>query len=162
MLAGIAVLLPIAGGAGELVGRASVIDGDTVEIHGERVRIFGIDAPESSQLCTDNAGAEYRCGKVAADNLDGFLARSRPLSCSIVGHDRNHRAVGRCQRSDGADVASWLVKNGFALDWPRYSKGEYATLQAEAQAARAGVWQGDFQEPWAFRHDRRAGAKRTQ
>jgi endonuclease YncB( thermonuclease family) len=151
------LLLPIAADADELIGRASVIDGDTVEIHGVHIRIFGIDAPESSQLCTDKAGAEYRCGRVAANALDEFLAKARPLTCNVVDHDRNHRAVARCIRADGVDVAGWLVKNGFALDWPQYSKGEYAALQGKAQAERAGMWQGDFQEPWAYRHDRRAG-----
>jgi endonuclease YncB( thermonuclease family) len=156
--------LTVATAAGDdlpmLVGRASVIDGDTVEIRGQRIRIFGIDAPESSQLCTDKGGSEYRCGKVAADSLDEFLAQSRPLKCTIVDHDRNKRAVARCYRADGTDVAGWLVKNGLALDWPQYSKREYAALQAEAQAGRTGIWQGDFQEPWAFRHDRRLGPKR--
>src|SRR5262249_31422849 len=105
-----------AGSRSALIGRASVIDGDTVEIHGVHVRIFGIDAPESSQLCTDKAGAEYRCGKVAANALDEFLAQSRPLTCNVIDHDRNHRAVARCNRADGADVAAWLVNNGYALD----------------------------------------------
>lgn len=155
------VFMPIAAFADELIGRASVIDGDTIEIRGEHIRIFGIDAPESSQLCTDKVGAEYRCGKVAADALDAFLAQSLPLTCNVVDHDRNHRAVASCKRTDGADVATWLVNNGYALDWPLYSKGEYAALQAKAQAARAGIWQGDFQEPWAFRHDRRAGPKQA-
>jgi hypothetical protein len=51
-------------------------------------------------------------------------------------------------RADGADVAGWLVQHGVALDWPQYSKGAYAALQAKAQTARAGIWQGHFQEPW--------------
>lgn len=107
-----ALLLPISSKAEELTGRASVVDGDTIEIHEQRIRIFGIDAPESSQRCTDKARVEYRCGKVAADALDEFLAQSRPLTCNVVDYDRNQRAVARCRRADGADVAGWLVKNG--------------------------------------------------
>src|SRR5690348_14618820 len=96
----VATLVPIPAKAGDLIGRASVVDGDTVEIQSQHIRIFGIDAPESSQLCTDKAGAEYRCGKMAANALDEFLAQSRPLTCNVVDHDRNHRAVARCNRSD--------------------------------------------------------------
>lgn len=64
-----------------LVDRASVIDGDTIEIHGERDRLHGIDAPESWQRCVDNAGGEYLCGKAAAEALDAFLAASSPTTC---------------------------------------------------------------------------------
>ena len=46
----------------DLIGQASVIDGDTLEIHGTRIRLWGIDAPESSQLC----GAKIACNIVAA------------------------------------------------------------------------------------------------
>jgi endonuclease YncB( thermonuclease family) len=139
-----------------VIGRASVIDGDTVEVHDVRVRFSGIDAPESWQRCVDKAGVEYRCGKVAADALDTFLAASRPIRCDFVDHDRNGRFVGRCHRADGADVASWMVRSGYALDWPQYSHGAYAGDQA-AQAARAGMWQGDFTEPWKARKQRRTG-----
>jgi hypothetical protein len=64
-----------------IVGRASVIDGDTVDIGKTRIRFEGIDAPESWQRCSKSS-KPYRCGKEAADALDGFLAASRPLRCA--------------------------------------------------------------------------------
>lgn len=145
-----------AASAGELlVGRASVIDGDTIEIHGERVRFNGIDAPESWQRCRDGSGAEYRCGKAAADALNAFLAGSRPTSCRELDRDRYKRIVAVCHRADGVDVNAWLVRSGHALDWPRYSNGAYAGAQAKAKRDRAGMWQGEFVEPWEARTARR-------
>jgi endonuclease YncB( thermonuclease family) len=106
-----------------LVGRATVIDGDTVELHGEHVRFNGIDAPETSQTCKDSGGGTYRCGSTSAAALDSFLARSRPLRCEFVSRDRYGRFVGDCFRADGRNVAAWVVRRGHALDWPRYSQG---------------------------------------
>lgn len=63
-----------------LIGQASVIDGDTLEIHGTRIRLWGIDAPESSQLCRGDDSLPYHCGAKAANELDGFIA-GRPVSC---------------------------------------------------------------------------------
>lgn len=134
-----------------LVGRASVIDGDTIEIRGERVRFNGIDAPESRQLCQNANGSSYRCGAAAAAALATFLARSSPTRCEYVDRDRYGRFVGDCYRADGSSVASWLVRNGHALDWPRYSGGKYAPEQRAAKSDRAGIWQGAFDKPWEWR-----------
>jgi endonuclease YncB( thermonuclease family) len=132
-----------------------VIDGDTIEIHGERIRLDGIDAPESWQTCEDADGLAYPCGRLAADALEVFLAASRPTRCEIVSNDRYGRQVGICFRDDGAEVNAWLVSQGHALDWPRYSKGRYSPQQADAEAARRGMWRGDFVEPWTARKLRR-------
>jgi len=136
--------------ATDIVGRASVIDGDTIDIHGTRIRFDGIDAPESRQQCADSAGQPYRCGRVSADALDAFLAESRPVSCTRTGRDRN-RIVAICTRADGADVNRWLVANGHAIDWPKYSKGRYAEEQRQAQADKLGIWSGTFIPPCVVR-----------
>lgn len=138
-----------------IVGRASVIDGDTIDIHGQRIRLHGIDAPESRQLCTDKAGEIYRCGQAAAMALEDYLAASRPTHCDQLDTDRNGRIVAECVRADGASVNAWMVRQGHALDWPRYSKGAYAVDQQEAQGARLGMWQGAFVEPWEYRRQKR-------
>src|ERR1700742_5106601 len=109
--------------ADDLIGQASVIDGDTLEIHGMRIRLWGIDAPESTQLCRGDDSLQYRCGARAANELDIFIAR-RPVDCSPVNPDQYGRTVAVCS-IDGVDLAEWLVRNGLALDWPTYSKGKY-------------------------------------
>jgi endonuclease YncB( thermonuclease family) len=139
-----------------LLGRASVVDGDTIEIHSQRVRFNGIDAPESDQRCHNAKGKAYRCGAAAANALDEFLAGSRPTRCEFVGWDDYGRFVGDCYRADGQSVASHLVRQGHALDWPRYSNGRYAGEQQQAQVEHIGVWQGSFTEPWVWRAEQRA------
>ncbi|WP_287204057.1 thermonuclease family protein [Mesorhizobium sp.] len=136
---------------GPMQGRASVIDGDTVEIAGQRVRFNGIDAPESRQHCDDAKGFDYPCGRRAAQALDKFLAASRPLRCSFVDRDQYGRLVGNCNRADGRSIQKWLVEQGLALDWPRYSNGAFAAEQVSAKAAHRGVWQGRFDQPWDWR-----------
>ncbi len=137
-----------------LMGRATVIDGDTIEIRGEKVRLNGVDAPESWQRCENVDGAQYRCGKVAAFELDRFLADSRPARCEFVDRDRYGRFVGVCFRADGREVNRWLVESGYAVDWERYSKGAYADAQRRAQAKGAGIWRGKFQLPCEARANR--------
>ncbi len=136
-----------------IVGVASVVDGDTIEIHGTRIRINGIDAPESRQLCLDAAGKQYRCGQQAALALADFLDAHRPASCIEVDRDRYGRTVAVCT-AGGQDVADWLVRGGHALDWPRYSDGAYASAEKAAQVARRGMWAGSFARPWEWRRGR--------
>ncbi|MCY1325916.1 Staphylococcal nuclease-like [compost metagenome] len=137
-----------------IVGRASVIDGDTIEIAGERIRLHGIDAPESWQACEDGDGLRYRCGREAAMMLDRFLETSRPTRCKIVERDRHQRFVGVCFRADGAEVNRWLVESGLAVDWERYSEGAYAGSQAQARTQALGIWRGAFQLPCEARAQR--------
>ncbi|QKC83463.1 thermonuclease family protein [Mesorhizobium sp. NZP2077] len=141
-----------------IAGVASIIDGDTIEIHGQRIRFNGIDAPESAQQCDDAKGFRYQCGAKAAAALDGFLAASRPVTCDFIDWDRYGRFVGDCRRADGASVAAWMVEQGQALDWPRYSHGAYAGQQAKAEAAKVGLWAGTFQVPWDWRAGHADGA----
>lgn len=140
---------PVAAQTGVFAGRASVIDGDTVEVQRQRIRLFGIDAPESAQLCKDAVGKAYRCGQMAANALSELIRR-RPISCTEVNRDRYGRAVAVCS-VEGVDLADWMVRNGFAFDWPQHSKGGYVEAQAEAQNAKRGVWAGTSVAPWDYR-----------
>lgn len=151
-IATLAILLLTATPALAIQGQATVIDGDTIEIHGERVRLDGIDAPESWQLCY--APVAYRCGQEAAFALADYIGR-RTVSCVHASTDRYGRVVARCSVA-GQDIAGWLVANGHALDWPRYSKGRYAGIQEKARQARRGIWRGRFQLPWERRRDKHA------
>jgi endonuclease YncB( thermonuclease family) len=136
---------------GSLAGRASVIDGDTITVHGERVRLFGIDAPEHGQTCTAG-GLAYACGTSARDALAAHL-RAGAVDCERRSTDRYGRTVAIC-RLDGEDVGAWMVRQGWALDYARYSRGKYAQEEAAARRARRGLWAGEFVPPARVRHAR--------
>jgi endonuclease YncB( thermonuclease family) len=133
----------------DIVGQASVIDGDTLEIHGTRIRLWGVDAPESSQLCRGADSDLYRCGAKAANDLDSFVAQ-RPVRCTPVSEDQYGRTVAACSVG-GADLGEWLVRDGLALDWPQYSKGRYGAAQHDAERSGRGIWAGSYVEPWLYR-----------
>jgi endonuclease YncB( thermonuclease family) len=141
----------------DVIGQATVIDGDTLEIHGTRIRLWGIDAPESSQLCRGEDSLQYRCGAKSANDLDAFIAR-RPVSCQSRDLDRYGRTVATC-RVGKVDLGDWLVGNGFALDWSQYSKDRYGDAQRNAEYAGRGIWAGSYVEPWLYRACIRAGGK---
>jgi endonuclease YncB( thermonuclease family) len=153
----IVALVSSAALADPIIGQASVIDGDTLEIHGQRIRLSGIDAPESSQLCRGDDSLQYRCGAKAANELDEHIA-GRPVNCEGVGRDQYGRTVAVCS-IDGEDIAAWLVRAGLAFDWPRYSRGKYAGAQKEAERAGQGIWAGSYVVPWAYRACIRDGGR---
>lgn len=132
----------------DLVGRASVIDGDTIEIRGKRIRLWGIDAPEGRQRCFRD-GKPWRCGRSSANALAGFLG-ARTVECAHRDTDRYGRMVAVCKVGD-KDVGSWLVRNGWALDFTRYSGGVYSDEQRQAEAEKRGIWVSQFEPPWVWR-----------
>jgi endonuclease YncB( thermonuclease family) len=149
-LVGILLFATAAAAAEPFIGRASVVDGDTLEIHGTRIRLWGVDAPESSQLCRDDDAKHFRCGARAANDLDAFIG-NRPVTCIEVEQDRRHgRRVGVCT-VDNTDLADWLVRNGLAFDYPQYSQGAYADAERDAEQNERGLWAGTFVMPWQFR-----------
>jgi endonuclease YncB( thermonuclease family) len=134
--------------ADTLVGQASVVDGDTLEIHGERIRMAGIDAPESRQACIDSLGQQYRCGQVAAFALAGHIGRV-VVTCDGKERDRYGRLVATCSAA-GVDLSAWMVEQGLAVAYRQYSKA-YVPQEEKAKAGHIGLWQGAFQMPWDWR-----------
>jgi endonuclease YncB( thermonuclease family) len=96
----------IAASADDLIGRASVIDGDTLEIHGNRIRLSGIDAPETTQFCRGEDSKQYRCGAQAANDLDAFIA-SRPINCNPISLDRYGRTAATCTVGAPISANGW-------------------------------------------------------
>lgn len=135
---------------GEIVGVASVIDGDTLELHGRRIRLDGIDAPESSQSCVRD-GAKERCGQVAALHLADMIGR-QTVRCETLDVDRYGRDIATCWLGD-QNLNEAMVSAGQAVAYRRYSK-RYVGAEVEARAAGAGVWGTEFDMPWDYRRAR--------
>lgn len=143
--------LSLAVNAGELVGRASVIDGDTIEIRGERLRLEGIDAFESAQTC-ELKGKSWPCGQRAALALSDKLG-TKAVRCAWEKIDRYRRALATCHIGP-ENINAWLVREGWALAFRRYSEA-YIKEEDAARIAKRGAWAGAFVAPWDYRAERR-------
>ena len=129
-------------------GVAHVVDGDTVIVSGEKIRLNGVDAPETDQLCLNSDGKAWTCGVEARDRLSAGT-KGRLWSCLTSGRDKYERWLADCT-VDGVDVSSWMVLNGWALSFTRYSH-RYDRDEVLARAAQKGVWAGAFIAPWDWR-----------
>lgn len=142
-------------GAG-IQGVASVVDADTLDIHGMRIRLHGVDAPESSQTCRDEQGIAWRCGQRAALALSDKIGR-QPVSCLQTDTDRYGRVVAECFLA-GESLNSWLVREGWAVAYRSYSTA-YVADEDHARRARRGVWTSEFDMPWDWRKTRRTNGQ---
>lgn len=134
-----------------VLGRARVVDGDTIEVQGTKVRLFGIDAPEGAQDCIDALGKNYRCGDVATVRLRE-LVRGRDVLCKGNEHDRYGRLLAVCS-AGSVELNETLVREGLAWAFVRYSS-VYSAIENEARSARRGIFAGENTPPWDFRAKR--------
>jgi endonuclease YncB( thermonuclease family) len=133
----------------EITGIPRIVDGDTVEIAHVKIRLSGIDAPETDQICLDAKGEKWACGIAARDELIRH-SNGQLWECTTTGTDRYGRSLGNCF-IEGEDVSSWMVRSGWALSFVRYSHA-YDAGETVAREAHAGLWSGSFIAPWDWRH----------
>lgn len=134
-----------------IVGTASVIDGDTINIDGNRIRFYGVDTPESDQVCQDASGYDYQCGQSATRALSDKIGHQE-VSCERKDVDRYGRTVAVCYVGD-VDLNGWLVSEGLAVAYYRYS-ARYGPEEIAARIAGRGLWAGSFDHPEDWRHSR--------
>lgn len=140
--------------ADEIVGTARVIDGDTIDIHGQRIRLHGIDSPESGQSC-EREGKWYRCGQKASLALSDKIGRST-VHCEWRNIDRYKRVIAVC-RLGTEDLNRWMVRQGWAIAYHQFSR-DYVDDERKARSVKAGIWAGRFIEPSKWRRGARLQA----
>ena len=131
-----------------------VVDGDTIDIDGQRYRLAGFDAPERYQSCRDATERVWACGQAATEELERLVSVGG-VSCSESGMDRYGRIVGSCS-AGGEDVGAALVRAGLAIDDPRYNPS-YAADEEEARRELRGMHSGRYLPPWDWRRGERLG-----
>ena len=127
-----------------------------MEINNNKIRLFGIDAPERKQICKKpyliisflNFQRNYECGLMATNELKKFI-NNRIIKCISESKDRYNRYLSICYLKN-KDINSWLVKNGYAIAYRRYSK-KYVLEEQNAEKNKLGIWQGTFQNPEEWR-----------
>lgn len=146
-----------------LFGQAIVTDADTIKVQGERVRLIGIDAPESRQVCKLD-GKPWLCGKDAANALHDKIRRKH-VRCEWEKRDRYKRPLAVCTM-DGESINMWLVESGWAYAYRfrrcrvceyeiHKSDLKYLAAEKRAQAAARGLWRGEVIRPWEWRRGKR-------
>jgi endonuclease YncB( thermonuclease family) len=135
-----------------LTGVVTVVDGDTLQLGGHRIRLYGIDAPEAGQSCAIDR-ASYPCGAEATVRLAAIVARQQ-VSCVERSRDQYGRIVATCRLPDTTDIGRQMIKDGHAIAYGSRSLG-YWLDERSAQIAGAGLWRGDFVNP----RDWRAGTR---
>jgi endonuclease YncB( thermonuclease family) len=155
------VIIDAAAAAQEQAGAGQgirVIDGDTLEIDGQAVQLYGIDAPELGQLC-DRDGDLWECGRESALYLRMLVSfEGPPVQCSPWQAEPDAEVVvGICQIGTKG-VGSTMVTNGYAVALPE-SFPDYQEAEEQARDAKLGLWRSDFVPPWEWREGRGAAAK---
>jgi endonuclease YncB( thermonuclease family) len=131
-----------------------ILDGDTLKFGHERVRLYGIDAPELTQTCD---GGLWNAGRIAREALVEIIG-DRPVTCEMVDWDRRYnQPVSRCL-AGGADVSAEMVSRGMAWAFVRYSR-EFVGLERQVATEKRGVHGHDCVPAWQWRANRRYGGE---
>ena len=151
-----ALILPISVAMADVTGKPRIIDGDTVEIAGERIRLNGIDTPEANQSCLNDTGKQWRCGRKATLALSAIVG-DQAITCKGDERDKYKRLIAVCFVGT-QDLNAEMVRQGWALAYRKYSTA-YVAEEDEAKARKLGLWKGQFVAPWDWRRGKRLASE---
>lgn len=130
-------------------GQARVVDGDTLAIGDQKIRLWAVDAPEKAQSCKHGDGREWMCGLASKQALEEKIKGQR-VSCKVKATDQYGRNVAQCDLGQ-EDLNAWLVSRGLVVSYKQYASKEYVSLEEKARTAHVGIWEGDFVTPSVWR-----------
>ena len=130
----------------EFYGKPRIIDGDSIKIKNEKIRLLGIDAFEKKQECSRKDGAKYKCGEIAISNLSTIIS-GQTIRCKVEKKDRYKRWLATCYIGK-LDINENMVLYGNAFS---YMSKKYKTAENDAKKVGAGAWAGEFIFPWEWR-----------
>jgi len=137
-----------------LIGTPRIVDGDTIILEELfNIRVIGIDAPESKQMCLDGKGKEYSCGKKSKEHLEKLVGNGR-VKCEIRGIGRFGRHTGLCYSMKDVNLNKTMVRDGYAVV-STYPPILFQNEENLAIKEKSGIWQGKFQHPHCFRHQKK-------
>jgi len=147
--------------AENLTGKATLVDGDTIEIGEQVIHLHGIDAPEMDQFCTDKKSKRFNCGHAAmrrlflyigVDPLDCTLRAKRDdgsLEASCLAKSYFRRTENGATRGEKFDVGLEMVLTGHAFAAPKNAE-RYREAESLAKRKKKGFWAGTFAFPWEW------------
>lgn len=149
----------------QLSGPVRVVDGDTLALAENKIRLMGIDAPEKKQQCRirtpHRLSAPYPCGLRATKWL-AVKTKNKTVICKITAKDRWGRLIGTCTvAGEKSSLNSQLVSRGWAVAYKKYSK-KYIAEEAAAKQARRGIWAGPFERPEQWRRNQKRKRNRSK
>ena len=130
-----------------IIGKAKIIDGDTININSNKIRLHGIDAPENKQNCIFKK-KEWPCGKQSTNELKKLI-NNQVINCYVNDIDIYDRYIAICL-IDKLNLNRTMVKEGWATAYRYFSK-DYIIEEGHARKNKLGIWKGEFEKPYLYR-----------
>ena len=138
----------------DIYGYATIIDGDSIKIDGESIRLMHIDAPEKKQHCYLSENVRWACGLTSKFKLEEIIGQ-RKVKCNRIKTGYYGRTLAVCFNHDDTNINAEMVKSGMAV--PYTTDNTYKTLAEAAKNVERGIWRSKFQMPWEYRKNPKKG-----